>query len=135
MLGVDEGKWQQFCFPIRAFMLRITVRVPLGGRHRHGAHNSPRLGGEKGDPLMPLLFSVGSTTHLLEAVGAQLRKGEHFLAFLENIHMVTRPERVSAAHACQAGEDFPYATFWIRLLNRTTPEHVSGGVRRSQQSI
>ena len=56
------------------------------GRHRHGAHNS-REGGEQGDPFMPLLFSVGHSS--LEAVGAQLRRGKHLLAFLDDIHMVT----------------------------------------------
>ena len=60
-------------------------------------------GGEQGDPLMPLLFSVGQHSSL-EAVGAQLRRGEHLLAFLDDIHMVTRPERVGAVHACLGDE-------------------------------
>ena len=48
-------------------------------------------GGEQGDHLMPLLFSVGQHSSL-EAVGAQLRRGEHLLAFLDDIHMVTPRE-------------------------------------------
>ena len=111
-------------------------------------------GGEQGDPLMPLLFSVGQHSSL-EAVGAQLRRGEHLLAFLDDIHMVTRPEgsaqcTLALEMSCRQGpasgsmgarrksgtklaSDLQYATFWSGLLNRTTPEHVSGGVRRSLQ--
>ena len=50
---------------------------------------------------MPLLFSVGQHSSL-EAVGAQLGKGK--LAFLDDIHMVTRPKRVGAVHGCLGDE-------------------------------
>ena len=43
-------------------------------------HTIPeREGGEQGDALMPLLFSVGQHS-FLENVGAQLRNGEHLFA-------------------------------------------------------
>ena len=56
-------------------------------------------------PSCRLLFSVGQHSSL-EVVGAQLRRGEHWLAFLDDIHMVTRPERVGAVHAC-LGDELP----------------------------
>ena len=50
-------------------------------------------GGEQGDPLMPLLFSVGQHRALVE-VQASLRAGERLFAFLDDIHVVCSPERV-----------------------------------------
>ena len=76
---------------------------------------------------MPLLFSVGEQSSL-EAVGAQLRRVEHLLAFLDGIYTITRPERVGAAdkgqhpHSwCQdenlepSWSDRLHATFWSGL--------------------
>ena len=40
----------------------------------------------------------------LEAVGAQLRDGEHLFAFLDDIHTATLPDRVGAVHACLGDE-------------------------------
>ena len=50
-------------------------------------------GGEQGDPLMPLLFSVGQHRALVE-VQASLRAGERIFAFLDDIYVVCSPERV-----------------------------------------
>ena len=60
-------------------------------------------GGEQGDALMPLLFSVGLHSSP-EAVGVQLRDGEHLFAFLDDIYTATLPDRVDAVHAC-LGDD------------------------------
>ena len=50
-------------------------------------------GGEQGDPLMPLLFSIG-IQGALEQVARLLKPGEHLCAFLDDIYMVCEPERV-----------------------------------------
>ena len=50
-------------------------------------------GGEQGDPLMPLLFSVGQHA-ALEAIQRRLFPTEKLLAFLDDIYVVSRPERV-----------------------------------------
>ena len=48
-----------------------------------------------GDPLMPMLFSLGHYRTLF-AVKAKLRKEEELFAFLDDIYVVCRPERVPA---------------------------------------
>ena len=55
-------------------------------------------GGEQGDPLMPLLFCLGQHP-ALAAVSASLREGERLFAFLDDLYIVCRPERVGAVHA------------------------------------
>ena len=55
-------------------------------------------GGEQGDALMPLLFAVGQHTALEEA-SAQLWPGERIFAHLDDIYLVTMPERVGAVYA------------------------------------
>ena len=54
-------------------------------------------GGEQGDPLMPLLFSLGQHA-ALEAVRRRLRVGERLFAFLDDIYVTTTPERVGIVH-------------------------------------
>ena len=54
-------------------------------------------GGEQGDPLMPLLFSVGQHRALVQ-VQADLREGERLFAFLDDIYVVCSPERVGAVY-------------------------------------
>ena len=50
-------------------------------------------GGEQGDPLMPLLFSIG-IQGALEKVSKSLKAGEHLCAFLDDIFLVCEPDRV-----------------------------------------
>ena len=47
---------------------------------------------------MPLLFSVGQHA-ALGAVHKQLAPGEHLLAFLDDVYMVTKLDRVGFVHA------------------------------------
>ena len=54
-------------------------------------------GGEQGDPMMPLLFSLGQHP-ALQRVQSQLREGEYLLAFLDDIYTVTTPERACEVH-------------------------------------
>ena len=50
-------------------------------------------GGEQGDPLMPLLFSLGLHRALV-SVKSQLEDGEKFFAFLDDVYVICRPSRV-----------------------------------------
>ena len=43
--------------------------------------------GEQGDPLMPLLFSIG-IQGALEKVSKSLKAGEHLCAFFDDIYLV-----------------------------------------------
>ena len=106
------------------------MAVPLSPSWEDGTgtvHTIPQgEGGEQGDALMPLLFSVGQHSSL-EAVGAQLRRGEHLFAFLDDIYTVTRPERVGAVHACLAHELRTRAS--IHIHGGKTKVWNQGGVR------
>ena len=50
-------------------------------------------GGEQGDPLMPLLFSIG-IQGALEEVATSLVPGEHLCAYLDDVYLLCTPERV-----------------------------------------
>ena len=54
-------------------------------------------GGEQGDPLMPLLFSLEQHRALL-AVNARLVEGESVFAFLDDLYVLCSPERVGEVH-------------------------------------
>ena len=54
-------------------------------------------GGEQGDPLMSLLFSLGQHRALL-AVNARLIEGESLFAFLDDLYVLCSPERVGEVH-------------------------------------
>ena len=53
-------------------------------------------GGEQGDPMMPMLYSLGHRALL--SVQAQLQTHERLLAFLDDIYVVTVPERTLEVH-------------------------------------
>ena len=66
-------------------------------------HRIPqREGGEQGDAMMPLLFSLGQH-EALEDVHRQLRAGEYLFAFLDDIYLVTPPDRAGACSVCSVG--------------------------------
>ena len=60
-------------------------------------------GREQGDPTMPLLFSLGQHA-ALHAVQGRLEAGERLFAFLDDIWVVTAPDRVGPAYIaiCEA---------------------------------
>ena len=60
-----------------------------GVSHRIGQHE----GGEQGDPLMALLFSVAVHNALAE-VKEQLLDGEFLFAFLDDVHVMAKPDRI-----------------------------------------
>ena len=49
-------------------------------------------GGERGDPFMPLLFALGQH-QALRSVQSQLLADERLLSFLDDIYVVSQPER------------------------------------------
>ena len=55
-------------------------------------------GGEQGDPLMPMLFSLGQH-NALRVVQARLQEGELIFAYLDDVYIICSPERVSAIYA------------------------------------
>ena len=54
-------------------------------------------GGEQGDALMPLLFCVGEHAALQEAQ-ARLRPNERLFAYLDDVYVVSKPDRVGAIY-------------------------------------
>ena len=59
-----------------------------GGRH----HIIQGEGGEQGDPLMPLLYSLGVHNSLVEGKRT-MRRGEYLLAYLDDTFILSQPER------------------------------------------
>ena len=59
-----------------------------GQQHQIWQHE----GGEQGDPLMPLLFSLAMHNALLE-VKSQLQDGEFLFAFLDDVYVISSPAR------------------------------------------
>ena len=55
-------------------------------------------GGDQGDPLMPLLYSLGQHTALV-SIQEMLRDGERLFAFHDDLYVVTVPNRVGAIFA------------------------------------
>ena len=54
-------------------------------------------GGEQGDPLMPMLYALGQHRALL-AVQSQLLPNERLMAFLDDVYVVSEPERIGELH-------------------------------------
>ena len=54
-------------------------------------------GGEQGEALMPALFSLGLADSLKRAQ-ARLLPGELLFAYLDDLYVVTKPERAGAAY-------------------------------------
>ena len=54
-------------------------------------------GGEQGDPLMPLLFCLGQHAALV-AVAERLEVGERLFAFLDDLYVISSPERSVEVH-------------------------------------
>ena len=55
-------------------------------------------GGEQGDPLLPLLFSIG-IQGALEHLAGQLQDGERVFAFLDDVYILCQPHRLHTLHS------------------------------------
>ena len=76
-------------------------------------------GGEQGDPLMPLVFSIG-IQGALEEVAESLRCGEQLCAFLDDVYLLCEPSRVKALY-----------TWLSEALTRTTGIQLRQGKTRA----
>ena len=82
-------------------------------------------GGEQGDPLMPLLFSIGIQSALRE-VAESLRGGEQLCAYLDDVYLLCQPERITLLHKVLA--DSLLRNAGIRLLQGKTRTWNQAGV-------
>ena len=101
-------------------------------------------GGEQGDPLMPLLFSLGQHAALV-AANARLEDGERLFAYHDDIYVICSPRRVLEVHRVLQEELWARARIRIhhgktQLWNRvglsqpglrSSPLQLVGGTRRS----
>ena len=69
-------------------------------------------GGEQGDPLMPLLYSLGQHA-ALEAMQARLHPGEKLFAHLDDVWLVSQPERVGQVHNVAEHELWTHAKIQV----------------------
>ena len=69
-------------------------------------------GGEQGDPMMPLLFSLGQHS-ALEAVQEDLFDGEFFFVFLDDISVATTPHRVGDVFKSMHENLWAYSRFQL----------------------
>ena len=98
-----DGRWRTGP-PLRQAILRIPIHcasVKMSWEFRRTLHQGRAEG--KGDPLMPLLFSLGQH-RALEAIAGRLEEGERLFAYLDDVYVVCSPARVSEVHAILAQE-------------------------------
>ena len=84
------------------------------------------IGGEQGDVLMPLLFSLGQHA-ALEAVQRHLRQNEKMFAYLDDIYILTTPDRVGEVYYLLQDALFLHAH--IRLHSGKTQVWNKSGTR------
>ena len=85
-------------------------------------------GGEQGDPLMPLLFSLGQHRSL-DSISGRLRAGEKIMAYLDDVYVVCAPHRVRAVTQIVEEELFRHAH--ISVHHGKTQVWNRGGVEPS----
>ena len=83
-------------------------------------------GGERGDPLMPLLFAMGQHASLC-AIDEELAEGERLMAFLDDVYISTNPEGLQHAYARVERELWRHSR--IRVHEGKTQVWNSGGER------
>ena len=86
-------------------------------------------GGEQGDPLMPALYSLGQH-RALEAVARRLHPTERLFAFLDDLYVVCRPDRVVDVHHILAVELWSHAK--IQIQHGKTQVWNRGGVEPTE---
>ena len=83
-------------------------------------------GGEQGDALVPLLFCVGQHSALQE-VQHSLRPSEHLFAFLDDLYVVSKPDRVGEIYRTM--QESLWAHAGIRIHGGKTRVWNSAGVK------
>ena len=81
-------------------------------------------GGEQGDPLMPLLFALGQHSSLV-AISNRLQLGERLCAFLDDLYVISTPDRTVHCHRVMEEELWRHAR--IRLHHGKTAIWNRGG--------
>ena len=115
------------CHSFREDVLWRTICLLLWEDDHGVVHNIHQAeGGEQGDALMPLLFALGQHAALVE-VQSQLIPGTKLMAFLDDIYVVTRPERIGAVYVSLQNELLAHSG--IRIHGGKTRVWNSGGVR------
>ena len=96
-------------------VLRVSFGVHLWDDNEGTVHRIPqREGGEQGDALMPLLFALGQH-EALQAVSRQLRPDERLFAFLDDVYLTSKPDRVGACYTILEEELRVHACIRIHL--------------------
>ena len=83
-------------------------------------------GGEQGDPMVPLLFSLGHHAALM-AVQSQLAAHERVFAFLDDVYIVTSPDRILAVYTILQAELWRHSR--IRVHDGKTQVWNASGLR------
>ena len=91
-----------------------------GTRHQVWQHE----GGEQGDPLMPLLLCL-AVHNALADIQEQLRPGEHVFAFLDDIYLVSLPERLAPSSI------WPLRSWVLGPASSCTRARLECGTRRA----
>ena len=71
-------------------------------------------GGEQGGALMPMLYALGQH-RALEAINARLRSGERMFAFLDDIYVVSKPDRVAEIYGIIEEELWRHARIRVHI--------------------
>ena len=102
-----EGLWSKEIRSSPLYGASTEARQRICGRMKQGTcKTSHKEGGEQGDPVMPLLFSLG-LHGALSAVKARLRDGEEVF-FLDDVYVICAPERVLDIHKILEEEIFAH---------------------------
>ena len=131
MLAPDGARWSRgiaVCSHVLHFAAPASVGGPGGVVHTIDQAD----GGEQGDPLMPLLFSLGQ--HGLEAVQRSPRDDERILAFTDDIYIITSPARVGAVVACLQEQLCIHARIRSHGARRKSGMVPGSGLRRAMPS-
>ena len=86
-------------------------------------------GGEQVGPLMPLLFSPGIHDALSEAKSTMGEEG-HLLAFLDDVYVVSEPDRTRTGYDCSNVPDLVVTTS-SELCLPTNPTNMPRGTTRA----
>ena len=120
LLEIDGG--DQIMLFIRQFYGRPSTHLwedEMGEVHEIAQGE----GGEQGDPLMPLLFSLGQ--HAALAANARLEGGKRLFAYLDDIYVICSPRRVLEVHRVLQEELWAHAR--IRIHDGKTQLWNRGG--------
>ena len=89
--------------------------------------------GEQGDPLMPMLFALGLHPAQRAALGG-MRVGERIFAYLDDVYVICRAERVVEVFKILEEEMLAHSEIWLHLGNNQVWNR-AGGTRPCVNSL